>query len=78
MTKEQQILKQHIDEFSQHNGGFASYKHMDIEFKYAILAAITDCLEPYKEAMQEFVDRVDRGEVKSTYTYNKFKKLLNE
>lgn len=27
-------------------------------------------------AMQEFVDRVDKGEVRSTYTYNKFKKLL--
>ena len=28
------------------------------------------------EAMQEFVDRVDKGEVRSTYTYNKFKDIL--
>lgn len=29
-----------------------------------------------REAMQEFVDRVDRGEVRSVTTYNKFKRLL--
>ena len=29
-----------------------------------------------REAMQEFVDRCDRGEVRSRYTYNKFKDLL--
>lgn len=28
------------------------------------------------EAMIEFCDRVDRGEVKSTKTYNKFKELI--
>lgn len=28
------------------------------------------------EAMQEFVDRVDRGEVRSTATYNKFNSIL--
>lgn len=28
------------------------------------------------EAMQEFVNRVDRGEVRSTATYNKFKTIL--
>lgn len=27
-------------------------------------------------AMQEFVDRVDNGEVRSKYTYNKFKTIL--
>ncbi len=31
-----------------------------------------------KAAMQEFCDRVDRGEVRSAYTYNKFKDLLGE
>lgn len=34
--------------------------------------------ELLKEAMREFVERVDKGEVRSTYTYNKFKKLLNK
>lgn len=29
-----------------------------------------------REAMQEFVNRVDKWEVRSTYTYNKFKDLL--
>lgn len=34
-------------------------------------------IERLKAAMQEFVDRVDKGEVRSTKTYNKFKALLN-
>lgn len=29
-----------------------------------------------KEAMQEFVDRCDKGEIRSKYTYTKFKELL--
>jgi len=29
-------------------------------------------------AMIEFVDRVDRGEVRSTKTYSKFKKILEQ
>lgn len=29
-----------------------------------------------RAAMQEFCDRVESGEVRSTYTYNKFKQLL--
>ena len=32
--------------------------------------------EKWREAMQEFVDRCDRGEVRSKYTYSKFKTLL--
>ena len=31
-----------------------------------------------KEAMQEFVDRCEKGEVRSTYTYTKFLTLLNK
>jgi hypothetical protein len=31
--------------------------------------------EMYK-AMQKFIDRVERGEVRSTETYNEFKKIL--
>lgn len=34
--------------------------------------------EPYREAMQEFVDRVDKGEIRSIKTYTKFKELLRE
>lgn len=30
------------------------------------------------EAMIEFCQRVDKGEIKSTYTYHKFKKLIAE
>ena len=32
--------------------------------------------ERLRAAMQEFVDRLDRGEVRSRYTYAKFKQLL--
>lgn len=28
------------------------------------------------DAVQEFVDRCDRGEIHSVYTYNKFKAIL--
>jgi len=37
--------------------------------------AVCQCLEMYK-AMQEFCDRVDRGEVRSVKTYAKFKDIL--
>lgn len=30
------------------------------------------------EAAKEFVNRVEKGEVRSTYTYNKFKDLLDK
>lgn len=33
-------------------------------------------LEELRAAMQEFVDRVDKGEVRSKRTYAKFKELL--
>jgi hypothetical protein len=36
----------------------------------------TELLNACLEAMQEFVDRVDRGEVRSKYTYDKFSKIL--
>jgi hypothetical protein len=32
--------------------------------------------DSFRAAAQEFVERVERGEVRSTYTYNKFKTLL--
>ena len=34
--------------------------------------------ERLKEAMQEFVSRVEKGEVRSSYTYSKFKELLKD
>lgn len=33
--------------------------------------------EKLKNVIQEFVDRVDKGEIRSKYTYAKFKKLLS-
>jgi hypothetical protein len=33
-------------------------------------------IKPLTEAMQEFVDRCDRGEIRSKYTYTKFKEIL--
>jgi len=35
-----------------------------------------DRIELLESAMQEFVDRCDKGEVRSKYTYNKFKEIL--
>jgi hypothetical protein len=32
--------------------------------------------QPLVDAMREFVDRCDRGEIHSVYTYDKFKELL--
>lgn len=37
---------------------------------------VTKQITEWREAMQEFVDRCDNSEVRSRYTYNKFKKLL--
>lgn len=35
-------------------------------------------IEKLRAALQEFVDRCDRGEVRSRYTYSKFKRLLTK
>jgi len=32
--------------------------------------------QPLIDAMREFVDRCDKGEIRSKYTYAKFKKVL--
>lgn len=34
-------------------------------------------VEALREAMQEFVDRCEKGEIRSRYTYGKFKALLS-
>jgi hypothetical protein len=39
--------------------------------------AKADHAEKLAKAMQEFVDRVDNGGIRSKYTYSKFKKLLS-
>jgi len=36
-----------------------------------------ELFERMREAMQEFVDRVEKGEVLSRYTYKKFKGILD-
>lgn len=40
------------------------------------LHTIETLAETMAEAMEEFVDRCDKGECRSTYTYNKFRKIL--
>ena len=44
----------------------------------AQLKAKNDENDRLKEAMQEFVSRVEKGEVRSSYTYSKFKELLKD
>mgnify|MGYP006869257084 CR=1 FL=1 len=40
------------------------------------IVELTQHLDVAKEAMQEFVDRVEKGEVRSHRTYSKFKTIL--
>ena len=44
--------------------------------RYPKNRAESDLLGECLEAMQEFIDRVERGEVRSKYTYNKYKAIL--
>lgn len=44
------------------------------EWNGRLIAAAPDMAE----AMQEFIDRCDRGEVRSTKTYNKFKAIMQK
>jgi len=48
------------------------------EIAAALRCAAEDAekMQEMREAMQEFVDRVDAGEVCSTYTVGKFKRIL--
>lgn len=45
-------------------------------FESPELIQIANECERMREAMQEFVDRCDRGEVLSSYTRGKFEKIL--
>jgi hypothetical protein len=46
------------------------------EHDATIISKARERVQPLIDAAQEFVDRCDRGEVQSKYTYSKFKKLL--
>lgn len=50
------------------------------EVKRLLLETITalEHADRMREALQEFVNRCDRGEVSSRYTYSKFKFLLEK
>lgn len=50
--------------------GKTEQHNFDLCLKYQIR------IKELKEAMQEFVNRVDKGEVRSVKTYTKFKELL--
>jgi len=67
---DEEILDKHI------------YNKFDETDRRTFLNAMNECanqrIGEYREAMQEFCDRVESGEVRSTYTYNKFKQLLNK
>lgn len=47
------ILKQHLNEFSQHNGGYPSYKHTDQDFKDTLLEAMKMAVKVF---VKEFED----------------------
>ena len=49
-----------------------------LEQQVAISKELKAERDQLREALQEFVDRCDQGEVKSRYTYWKFKALLGE
>lgn len=55
----------------------AAVEEFENDFKSAHQELLEKALEPYREAMQEFVDRCERGEVRSKYTYKKFLAILN-
>ena len=54
----------------------ATTEHSHFYVAKCINSAISE-ITIMREAMQEFVDRRDNGQIQSTYTYNKFKKILN-
>ena len=53
---------------------------MSTELKRALerIAELKAEKKRYRQAMQEFVERCERGLVRSTYTYTKFRCLLGE
>lgn len=49
---------------------------MEITPNPELMVAAANELDAARAAIGEFCDRVEAGEVRSTYTYNKFKELL--
>ena len=49
---------------------------MNLETYQKAASVLRNERDQLRAAMQEFIDRVDRDEVRSTRTYNKFKELL--
>lgn len=60
---------------SQPQFNTSSFAKLKEPHENAILDNLTNA-ERMREALQEFVDRVDKGEVTSRYHYKKFKDLL--
>lgn len=58
--------------------------HNEVELKKRVIeenkanATLIAAAPEMLEAMQEFVDRVDKGEVRSTKTYSKFKSIITK
>lgn len=58
-------------------GIYTAHLSMSREKVFPTIGTGEDVASEAFEAMQEFVDRVEKGEVKSRYTYNKFKDILS-
>lgn len=58
----------------KNNLDLLSHESEEAKANAKLIAAAPEMLE----AMQEFIDRVDKGEVRSTRTYNKFKEIINK
>ena len=56
----------------------SSQFHMDAVKKLSQISMWKGYAQDLESAMQEFVDRCERGEVQSKYTYKKFKDLLSD
>lgn len=55
-----------------HTGPCAAYPASSNSLQDVVDAAV----QPYRDAMQKFVDRCDNGEIRSARTYAEFKELL--
>ena len=87
MTRE--TIKEYILQVKSQDGTEALYNRWEPDILVEVinqiyndheeqLKAKDEEIERMKEAMQEFVNRCEKGEVRSKYTYSKFKELLKE
>lgn len=78
LREQEPIAKIHYDGYWTHAPGkdpldqYSGKSQMEV-FAGPMPASVP---EEWREAVQEFVDRVDRGEIRSKYTYAKFQALL--